>query len=287
MSYQILRQIDKDDPRLNHFALALDEGKIIAKLELLFDIEGSTINSIYVDENYRHMGYGTTILQKTLELIAQTPFDIPVIACFGGIPYAQGLAYFFEEQSNFTVYADHNLYVVEPENREIISTWNKLLDTKSDAVKLSDVNEKQIKKYMTRLAHEGQDSFIDFRDKTIDKDSSFAVLKDNEIEAISIIKAHSSDQIELSFIQSFDGSGSAILNILAATINAIDKEYPEASLFLSAVNPQTQGAADGIFKDVIEPETVYIAEWNGLTAREMFHLSRMNVNSSLTEEVSV
>ena len=262
-----------DEGTEERYALTDSDGNVFARIALSFSEGDVLITDLSVAEEDRRNGYGTRLLQEVVELVDEFGLFVSVDAFFPDTETNAGLKEFFGKQSNFDLFTEKTLYRVPAEKRGELKEWKVFASMKSDAVPLSALSKKKLRKFYEKLKAKGSEFFLEPKDLSYEPDLCFAGLEKDEIRTAVFVKKHSPKELELSFLFSDSVNVKKVFSVLAACIRAVDEKYPDAEIFLNAVTPKSVGAADGFFKGEIKPEGICRASWNGMTARDMYGMA--------------
>ena len=251
------------EENIDRFGVKSSKKELVAEMYITHEEASWSISFLYVREDLRRKGIGTMMLQEVLTPIAESGMFIPVEMTFMGEAAENGLLAFMEAQPNFTVDTENVFYRIPAKLRRKSEEWKKLKGKESSAEEFYSLPAKMRNAFMNHLAEEGYEDFIDPDEKIYDKHLCFAKVQDDAIIGAIFVRVHSEEELELSFLYTDGKHPKVVAEILGAAIEAADELYPAAEVWFSAITPESAGMADGMFGDMIEPENVYTAFWNG------------------------
>ncbi len=257
-----LIKLPQEEEYVDRFGVKNSKKELVAEMQLAYDRSGWSIPFLYVREEDRRKGIGTMLLQNIMEPIADSDVFIPVEMYFSG-PNADGMSGFMGSQPNFSLEEDKSLYRIPAKLRRKNPEWKKLKKDSENVTEFFKIKPAQRNRFFAAVNEAGYGRFVTTDESEYENHLTFGYLDGDKVTGALFTKKHSDEELELSFFYTDGKHPRAARELIGAAMEAADELYPDAEIWFCAVTPEASGIADGLFGEEIEPESIFIARWNG------------------------
>ena len=228
-----------------------DDDEVKGFMEVISDDIEETINYLYVRDIYRGMGYGSFLIEKFCEELAESDKEINVrfqYSDFYGKIYAKifskyGFQVMVEAVDEYRISFD-----------EVKNRFSK--NNADNAKKIVTLNNAPMKKLVTFWdSEEAIENMVGYEEmmEADPERSVIAFSKDGKVTGVLLSDDNNiSDLCNISALYSSENDPSLLKNMFeAATLTASSQENPPENISFLCVNKKVSGLADKLFENKI------------------------------------